>query len=125
MGLIGVHINNAANVNPDGLYAALKFTHPALVERLAAIDGCMAASVNLDESASKEEIQNAYREAWKEKIVARHGEEAYEMQGDFVKYEPIEDEEDNDDDQIKEINEPAFEGGQRADDYDDRFKKVK
>jgi hypothetical protein len=126
MGLIGVHINNAANVNPDGLYAALKFTHPALVERLAAIDGFMAASVNLDKSASKDEIYEAYRQAWKDKIVARHGEGAFEKQGDFVKYEPIEEEEDNDDDQIKEVNEPVYEGGQKdkADDYDDRYKKV-
>jgi STE24 endopeptidase len=36
--LIAIHIDNAANLNPDKLYAQLKFTHPALVERLAAIN---------------------------------------------------------------------------------------
>lgn len=50
MGLIGIHINNAANVNPDWLNAALKFTHPALIERLAAIDGFMAENVSLDKN---------------------------------------------------------------------------
>jgi len=36
--LIALHVNNAANLNPDTLYAMLKFNHPALVERLHAID---------------------------------------------------------------------------------------
>lgn len=36
-GLIKIHINNAANLNPDPLYAALKFSHPQLTERLAAL----------------------------------------------------------------------------------------
>ena len=92
MGLIGIHINNAANVNPDPLYAALKFTHPALVERLAAIDSYMAENVNLNKDTEKVEIYQVYKEAWRDKIIARHGEMAFEMQGDYVKYEPIEDE---------------------------------
>ena len=37
-GLIAIHVNNQANLNPDWLYALLKFDHPALVERLQAID---------------------------------------------------------------------------------------
>lgn len=37
-GLIAIHVKNQANLNPDWLYALLKFDHPALVERLAAID---------------------------------------------------------------------------------------
>ena len=45
MALIGIHINNAANLNPDSLYAALKFTHPALVERLAGIDRFIAQNL--------------------------------------------------------------------------------
>ena len=140
MGLIGIHINNAANVNPDPLFAALKFTHPALVERLAAIDACMAENVNLPKGTDSAEIHKAYKEAWKEKIVARHGEEAFDEQGDYVKYEPIqEEEEDNEDGQIVE-NGPIEEGGEAetgskfayleadlakvTDDYDDRFKKI-
>ena len=37
-GLIAIHVNNQANLNPDWLYALLKFDHPALIERLTAID---------------------------------------------------------------------------------------
>ena len=36
-GLIKIHINNAANLNPYPLYAMLKFSHPQLTERLAAL----------------------------------------------------------------------------------------
>ena len=36
--LIALHVNNASNLNPDKLYAMIKFNHPALVERLQAID---------------------------------------------------------------------------------------
>lgn len=36
--LIAIHINNQANLNPDWLYALLKFDHPALIERLQAMD---------------------------------------------------------------------------------------
>ena len=36
--LIKIHVKNAANLNPDPLYAALKFSHPQLTERLAALD---------------------------------------------------------------------------------------
>jgi hypothetical protein len=31
-------VNNQANLNPDWLYALFKFDHPALIERLNAID---------------------------------------------------------------------------------------
>ena len=37
-GLIAIHVNNQANLNPDWLYALFKFDHPALIERLGAID---------------------------------------------------------------------------------------
>ena len=36
--LIAIHVNNQANLNPDWLYALLKFDHPALIERLQAMD---------------------------------------------------------------------------------------
>ena len=36
--LIAIHVNNQANLNPDWLYALLKFDHPALIERLNAMD---------------------------------------------------------------------------------------
>ena len=44
-GLIAIHVNNAANLNPDWVYALLHYDHPALVERLAAIERYMAAVV--------------------------------------------------------------------------------
>ena len=36
--LIAIHVNNSANLNPDWLYSALKYDHPPLLERNAAID---------------------------------------------------------------------------------------
>jgi len=113
MGLIGVHVNNAANLNPDPVYAMLKFTHPALVERLAAIDRQMLAYVNehlsctchppaagesreqLDSSASVQTILDRYTELWRERISSRHGEEACARQGDWVPY--VKDAEEDDD----------------------------
>jgi len=114
MGLIGVHVNNAANLNPDPVYAMLKFTHPALVERLAAIDRQMLAYVNehlsgstghppaagesrekLDATASVQTIIDRYTELWRERISSRHGEEAYARQGDWVPY--VKEAEDDDD----------------------------
>lgn len=98
MGLIGVHVNNAANLNPDPVYAMLKFTHPALVERLAAIDRQMLIYVNehlsgagesrekLDASAPVQTILDRYTELWRERISSRHGEEACARQGDWVPY---------------------------------------
>lgn len=88
LGLIGIHINNSANLNPDPLYAALKYTHPALVERLAGIERFMRESVNkyaadgkeqLGKDASQEEVFARYEELWRDKIVERHGQEAYEQ----------------------------------------------
>ena len=35
--LIKIHITNAANLSPDPLYAAIKFSHPQLTERLKAL----------------------------------------------------------------------------------------
>jgi STE24 endopeptidase len=36
-GLIKIHVKNAANLNPDPLYAAMTFSHPQLTERLRAL----------------------------------------------------------------------------------------
>ena len=35
--MIKIHVKNAANLNPDPLYAKIKFNHPELVERLRAL----------------------------------------------------------------------------------------
>ena len=80
MALIGIHINNAANLNPDSLYAGLKFTHPALVERLAGIDRFMAQNVRASGNNNPEDLHEAYKALWKDKIISRHGEDAYERQ---------------------------------------------
>ena len=37
-GLVAIHVNNQANLNPDWLFALFTFSHPAMVERLNAID---------------------------------------------------------------------------------------
>ena len=37
-GLISLFINNSGNLNPDSVYAMLKYDHPALIERLEAIE---------------------------------------------------------------------------------------
>lgn len=37
-GLIKLFLKNSGNMNPDWLFALLKYSHPALVERIAAID---------------------------------------------------------------------------------------
>lgn len=36
--LISIHVENAASLCPDWLYSALKYDHPPLIERNAAID---------------------------------------------------------------------------------------
>lgn len=54
-GLIAIHVNNSANLNPDWLYALLKFSHPALVERLAAIEAYMRKFVAEDGSQIPED----------------------------------------------------------------------
>jgi|LauGreDrversion4_2_1035121.scaffolds.fasta_scaffold365980_1 STE24 endopeptidase len=36
-GLIKIHVKNASNLNPDSFFAALYFSHPTLIERLAAL----------------------------------------------------------------------------------------
>lgn len=88
MGLIGIHVNNAANLCPDSLYAALKYTHPALVERLAGIERFMAESVGVKVGElSQQELFERYQEAWKDKIKERHGQGAFDHQGDYVPYE--------------------------------------
>lgn len=69
MALIGIHINNAANLNPDSLYAALKFTHPALVERLAGIDRFIEENVKLYGMDKHDNIHDAYRSHWKDKLI--------------------------------------------------------
>jgi STE24 endopeptidase len=37
-GLVAIHVNNQANLNPDWLYSFFKFDHPPMIERLNAID---------------------------------------------------------------------------------------
>ena len=36
--LIRIHVQNSSNLNPDWMYAKIKFDHPGLVERLNDID---------------------------------------------------------------------------------------
>jgi hypothetical protein len=83
--LIALHVNNAANLNPDKLYAMLKFNHPALVERLNAIDlYILKVTIEIKKGSSYsvdkfEELKDAYMEAFKDSIIKRHGKEAFEQ----------------------------------------------
>lgn len=56
--LIKLHILNAGNLNPDPLYAAIKFSHPQLTERLKALrfdPEDVAAEVEIEEVKEEEE----------------------------------------------------------------------
>lgn len=44
-GPITLFVNNSGYLNPDWLYAALKYEHPALIERLEGIEKYMAKVV--------------------------------------------------------------------------------
>ena len=101
--LIALHVNNAANLNPDKLYAMLKFNHPALVERLHAID-LYILKVIMEIKKGKsytvdnfEELKDTYMEAFKESIIKRHGKEAYEQQALYIPVKKEESEEENSD----------------------------
>jgi hypothetical protein len=101
--LIALHVNNAANLNPDKLYAMLKFNHPALVERLHAID-LYILKVTMEIKKGKsytvdnfEELKDAYMEAFKESIIKRHGKEAYEQQALYIPVKKEESEGENSD----------------------------
>ena len=56
-GLVAIHVNNQANLNPDWLYALFKFDHPALVERLNAIDKHIIAIAQ--ETSNTDSIEQA------------------------------------------------------------------
>jgi STE24 endopeptidase len=38
-GLVKLFTKNSGNLNPDKLYSELNFSHPPLVERIAALEG--------------------------------------------------------------------------------------
>ena len=40
-GMVKLTKKNKANLNPDPLFAALKYSHPALIERITAMDNVM------------------------------------------------------------------------------------
>jgi len=71
-------VNNSGNLNPDWLFAALKYDHPALIERLAAIENRMTKVVKeKDQSkapANFSETSDLYKEMFKEQLMALHPE---------------------------------------------------
>jgi STE24 endopeptidase len=52
-GLIRLHIQNKANLNPDPLYATYHFSHPELIERLRAL-GDFYDVITIEELEKKE-----------------------------------------------------------------------
>ena len=54
--LIKIHIENAANLNPDWWYAQFHFSHPELVERIRAL-GYKGQKVILSKRPTKKEVE--------------------------------------------------------------------
>lgn len=77
-GLISLFINNSGNLNPDWLYAALKYDHPALVERLQGIENYMlkvTKDKNPDSNPTNfSETTELYNKSFKEELEKRHPE---------------------------------------------------
>ena len=70
--LISLHVKNAANLVPDELYANYHFSHPGLVERLAAIDDYMAKLCG-------KKTPEAYIKHFESDIRKVHGNECFEQ----------------------------------------------
>jgi len=68
--LIKGHVENASSLCPDKLYCALKYDHPALIERNAAIDAYVCKLVK---NENLEEAYVAYNEKFAETLEKRHG----------------------------------------------------
>lgn len=75
-GLVAIHVNNQGNLNPDWLYAWFKFDHPAMVERLNAIDKCIMEIVKKNDTPCDNinDAYKAYEQLFAEKMIEKHGE---------------------------------------------------
>ena len=67
--LIAIHINNSANLNPDWLFSALKYDHPPLIERNAAIDQEICKMMG---NENVEEALAAYEKKFEDTLSKRH-----------------------------------------------------
>ena len=67
--LIAIHVNNSANLNPDWLYSALKYDHPPLLERNAAIDKEICKLMDIEDV---NEALSAYEKKYNEVLENRH-----------------------------------------------------
>lgn len=77
-GLVAIHVNNQANLNPDWIYSFFKFDHPPMIERLNAIDNKikqMAEKKTGGKSVSMTDAVEAYEEIFKESMEKKHGEQ--------------------------------------------------
>lgn len=68
--LISIHIKNSANLNPDPLFSALKYSHPPLLERNAAIDKEIRKIVG---DTAGEDAEIAYKKHFEGDLKRRHG----------------------------------------------------
>ena len=68
--VIRVNLENGSNMNPDKWYSMMKYTHPAMLERLNDIDGMVQ---NQSNKSSKTEAYNHYFLTFNPQIVQRHG----------------------------------------------------
>ena len=67
--LIAIHVENKANLCPDWLYSALKYSHPPLVERNAAIDAYVCKLMKIE---NHEAALAAYTTKFEDTLTLRH-----------------------------------------------------
>ena len=74
-GLVAIHVNNQANLNPDWLYALFNFDHPAMVERLNAIDKrIIEIAMEVDKDATTiDKAMGVYKSKFQDSMSQRHG----------------------------------------------------
>ena len=76
-GLIAIHVNNSGCLNPDWLYETVHYTHPSLIERLAAIERRMSIMVKRKTGQMPdtfEEVLEQYSEQVQESLARKHPE---------------------------------------------------
>jgi hypothetical protein len=67
--LIAIHVENGGSLCPDWLYSALKYDHPPLIERNAAVDAYVCKMMEIE---NLEEAQQAYQDKFSATLSSRH-----------------------------------------------------
>jgi len=67
--LIAIHVENGGSLCPDWLYSALKYDHPPLIERNAAVDAYVCKLMEIE---NLEQAQQAYEAKFAATLSSRH-----------------------------------------------------